>query len=219
MSFFKCLKKWFQKPQEPVVESDPPKPLDLNVSSENFSFFDLACEFLYKWEVGDERGWSDHDDDKGGLTRWGLSSKAHPDINLDTLYTFEDAKPIYYSDYWIANHLPGLPSIVPFMLFDAIVQHGRKNPVKWIQDIIGVDTDGILGPKTTIAIINAVKLAGPLWLIDKYMARRLQVYGFIVENDESQRVFFRGWMNRMANLHTKLVYYAIKHNKYLISVE
>lgn len=42
--------------------------------------------------------------DQGGRTKYGISSKGHPNVNLDKL-TKEDAKQIYKRDYWDANKL------------------------------------------------------------------------------------------------------------------
>ena len=42
--------------------------------------------------------------DQGGRTKYGISSKAHPKVNLDKL-TKEEAKQIYKRDYWDANKL------------------------------------------------------------------------------------------------------------------
>ena len=46
-----------------------------------------------------EGGWSDDRNDPGGLTRFGISSKAHPEVDLAGL-TIEKAKEFYRKNYW-----------------------------------------------------------------------------------------------------------------------
>ena len=57
-----------------------------------------------------EGGWADDSGDRGGRTRWGVSSAAHPDIDLAALETFEDAvRLVYIPEYWRPIHGDQLP--------------------------------------------------------------------------------------------------------------
>ena len=61
------------------------------------AIFDQAVAGLLEREGGETT-------DQGGRTKYGISSKAHPKVNLDKL-TKEEAKQIYKRDYWDANKL------------------------------------------------------------------------------------------------------------------
>lgn len=57
--------------------------------------FDKAITLLFDLE-----GYiSDDPNDKGGFTKWGISQKYHPDINVPKL-TREEAIEIYRKEYW-----------------------------------------------------------------------------------------------------------------------
>ena len=60
-------------------------------------YFDEAFEKLMNLE-----GWAkivDDPHDKGGKTKFGISQKAYPNLNITAL-SLEDAKKIYFKDYW-----------------------------------------------------------------------------------------------------------------------
>lgn len=59
--------------------------------------FDRAFDRLQRFEGGD--AWSDDPDDPGGQTRWGISSKAHPDIDLELLNEGQ-ARHFFFREYW-----------------------------------------------------------------------------------------------------------------------
>ena len=66
--------------------------------------------------------------------------------------------------------------------------------IKFTQRILGVCDDGIVGDKT-IAAINGYK--NQKQLFEKMLARRKKHYDDIVRKNPSQKVFYRGWMNRL----------------------
>ena len=54
-----------------------------------------SLEFVLKWEGG----YVNDPSDPGGETKWGISKRAHPSLNIRGL-TPEDALKIYRKDYW-----------------------------------------------------------------------------------------------------------------------
>ena len=63
--------------------------------------------------------------DQGGRTKYGISSKAHPKVDLDKL-TKEEAKRIYKRDYWDANKLGDMAKKNPKLAaaaLDTFVNH------------------------------------------------------------------------------------------------
>jgi lysozyme family protein len=63
--------------------------------------FDRAIAFTLKWEVGNSPngGYSFYLDDPGGETKWGISKRYHPNVDIKNL-TLEGAKEIYWKEYW-----------------------------------------------------------------------------------------------------------------------
>ena len=78
--------------------------------------FDQAFERL----MGFEGGLSDNKNDKGGLTRYGISQNAYPDINILDL-TRDKARFLYKNDYWNRNRLNDIKYPLNFLIFDFIV--------------------------------------------------------------------------------------------------
>ena len=81
--------------------------------------FEEAVEFVLRWEGGD----SDHADDPGGRTRFGISQRAYPDLDIANL-TREDAIEIYRRDYFERSGADRLEPRLALVHFDASVQHG-----------------------------------------------------------------------------------------------
>ena len=57
--------------------------------------FDLAILHILNFEGG----LSNHTNDRGGTTKFGISKKSYPNLDISNL-TLEQAKDIYKRDYW-----------------------------------------------------------------------------------------------------------------------
>jgi lysozyme family protein len=102
--------------------------------------FDEAFDRL----IGHEGGYVNDPADPGGETKWGISKRSYPYIDIKSL-TREDAKKIYLTDFWIpiAN---SVPSSVSFQLFDFAVNSGIQTAIRHLQRALGVADDGYFGP-------------------------------------------------------------------------
>ena len=67
--------------------------------------FDKAFDLV----VGLEGGYSNDSADSGGATRWGISKRSHPNLDITTL-TIENAKEIYAEEYWNLAHCGDFPA-------------------------------------------------------------------------------------------------------------
>jgi len=154
------------------------------------SSFDRAVELTLSLE-GE---FSDHPNDQGGATRWGLSSKAHPDLDLDTL-TREKAIAIYRARYWRKILGDDLPPALALVLFDWAVHGGVSTAVSRLQRLVGAEEDGKLGKRTLAAALRWQ----PRTLVHQLLERRVRD---LVELSEKpgQRVFLLGWMSRVAQI-------------------
>ncbi len=150
--------------------------------------FDRAVEFVLRFE-GDI---SDDPKDSGGLTKFGISQKAHPELDIRSL-TLAEAKEIYRKDYWNACKCNELPAPLAIILFDSAVNQGTKIAIRSLQKALDVNVDGIVGPQT-IAAAHRVSL-GPV--VTEFIARRAYQYAL----HPSVPMFGLGWYRRLAACH------------------
>lgn len=147
--------------------------------------FDQAFERL----IGHEGGYVADSRDPGGETKFGISKRAYPHLDIKAL-TLHDAKDIYRRDFWQRVRGDELPREFAFQALDAAVNHGIGNAVRWMQRAAGVADDGVIGPVT----LAAVQRAQPADLVLRFNAERLRFYAKLTTFD----AFGRGWVNRVA---------------------
>lgn len=122
--------------------------------------FDEAFERLLEHEGG----YANDSADRGGETKYGISSKAYPHVNVKSL-TKEQAKAIYKADFWDAVIFDETPRAIRFALFDMAVNSGVSFAAKQLQKALGTYPDGDIGPVTRRAMAlcgNGLKLANRL---------------------------------------------------------
>ena len=141
-----------------------------------------------------EGGYVDDPDDRGGETKFGISKRSYPDVDIAAL-SVDDAIAIYRSDYWSASRCDHLPAAVACFVFDAAIQHGPRRGARMLQRALGVDDDGIIGPVT----IGAAEQADPRALLADLFTARLDTYARLAE-EPSQAKFRAGWFRRMTAL-------------------
>lgn len=70
-----------------------------------------------------EGGYVNDPNDPGGETKYGISKRAYPNLDIASL-TVEDATSIYQRDYWDKIGGDSLPSPLNFLAFDCAVNQG-----------------------------------------------------------------------------------------------
>jgi len=83
------------------------------------SDFERAFRFL----IGEEGGYSADPQDPGGETKFGISKRAYPDLDIRGL-TLDQAKAIYRRDYWAPLQLDARQWGPALVLFDCAVNQG-----------------------------------------------------------------------------------------------
>ena len=175
--------------------------------------FEKSLSFV----LGNEGGISDHPADKGGLTNLGITQstldrarKQIPDLpeSVKDLKRAQAAE-IYRALYCKASKADMMPYPLCTLHFDAAVNHGVGGAAKLLQRTINnyaakagldarVEVDGAVGPKTLSALCQCLDLKGNVQLIcEIYCNEREKYYRSIVENNPSQKVFLKGWLNRL----------------------
>lgn len=83
------------------------------------SLFDAAFLIV----VGEEGGYVNDPQDPGGETKYGISKRSYPDINIKSL-TLAEAKAIYQRDYWNVMGCDALRWEMALPAFDCAVNQG-----------------------------------------------------------------------------------------------
>ena len=142
--------------------------------------------------VGTEGGYVNDPNDPGGETKYGISKRAYPDVDIAAL-TVGDARVIYLRDYWNKVRGDDLPAELALLVFDAAVNSGVSRAVRWLQATVHVIEDGVIGPKT-IAAVEAVQPGWPL-LAEYTLLRLLFMTGL-----PSWKRYGNGWARRLCRL-------------------
>lgn len=147
--------------------------------------FDQAFSELMKHEGG----LVDHPDDPGGLTKYGISKRAYPTLDIANL-TLEHAAQIYRHDYWGPAGCDAVPEALRMDLFDMAVNSGVRAAVRCLQRAAGETADGVLGPKT----LQAIQTIPSSRLIARFNAERLE----FMTSLPTWASFSKGWARRIA---------------------
>lgn len=164
---------------------------------------DYLIPFIRKWEGG----FSDHPADRGGATNKGITlatyaayrrGKGISETTADDLRRLTEAEwsEIFVQEYW--NRFRGdeiRSQSVANILVDWLWMSG-STAIKTMQRFLGLNPDGIVGPKT-LAAINEYE---PEKLFGHIHDLRETHFREIVRKNPVQQVFLKGWMNRLNDL-------------------
>lgn len=162
--------------------------------------YEDALEFVLRWEGG----YVNHPLDKGGATNYGITQDtynvftkgAKKDVENITMFEVQNI----YKTYWKSAGCDDYPAEVAFVMFDTSVNHGPERAKKMLQRLLGVKEDGIIGKITLAKLNDHVKLYGSKDTAVQLIEDREDFYKAIVKNNPSQKVFFKGWINRIDSL-------------------
>ena len=108
---------------------------------------EFALDTAVDITLGFEGGYVNDPNDAGGETKYGISKKAYPDVDIKNL-TIEQAREIYKRDYWDRCKCAFMPDALSIALFDFAVNSGTKRAVMYLQRALNVTVDGIIGNQT-----------------------------------------------------------------------
>lgn len=136
-----------------------------------------------------EGGYVNDPQDKGGETKYGISKRSFPHVDIASL-TVEEAKEIYRQVYWQFESVES--QAVANKLLSMSVHFGLSTAVRLLQNILRVTSDGIFGPKS-LAATNGMY---PAMLLQELRIASAVRYATIVSKDTSQLKYINGWMRR-----------------------
>lgn len=128
-----------------------------------------------------------------GITQATLASWRGNPVSVDDVrsLTADEARAIYRKRY---VEDPGFDKFASDDLCAAMVDIGVNSgpvqAVKLLQRALGVTEDGLLGPATMKAVATCPNL------VKKLATQRAWFYLAIVDKDETQKIFLRGWIAR-----------------------
>ncbi|MDO9024578.1 glycoside hydrolase family 108 protein [Zwartia sp.] len=150
--------------------------------------------------IDHEGGFTDKPEDPGNWTggrvgvgelkgtKFGIASHSYPYLDSKNL-TLQDAKAIYRRDFW--DILNDAHPAIKFQLFDAAVNHGHGNAIRFLQRAVNVADDGDWG-KISQAALNNMDHNDVLL---RFVAYRLKFWAMLNTFD----VHGRGWTRRGAD--------------------
>jgi len=146
-----------------------------------------------------EGGYVNDPDDLGGETKYGITKRRYPELDIQNL-TIDEAKEIYYDDFFLDMNLQYIHNdLLALHVLDMGINAGRETAIKLLQEVLnGIPIDGVLGPVTCLAIESAMVTTN---LVDAYKAKRIQRY-YYISTLRNNAKFLKGWVNRVHN--TKL---------------
>lgn len=151
-----------------------------------------AINFVLKMEGGS--AFENDPDDPGGETRFGISKKAYPNLDIRKL-TLEQAVELYHRDYWIPCRCDDLPTALSISVFDCAVNQGVSIARRLLQMALDVTVDGHIGPIT----LAAAAKAGP-YRVKRFLAERMAHYCRVILAKPNLVVFAVNWSNRVLSL-------------------
>jgi lysozyme family protein len=158
------------------------------------SRFNIAVEYVLQ----NEGGLSNNPNDRGGLTKFGISKASYPNIDIQNL-TRDDAIKIYKKDMWDRFKLERIKDQdILNKVFDMIVLMGKARATLLFESTLiklgfSIPKDGILDDEM-VHIINNYNSGT---LLAKYREELKRFIDRIVETNPTQKVFYRGWLNRI----------------------
>lgn len=154
-------------------------------------------ERAFKYTITNEGVYANDHDDIGGETKYGISKRSYPNLDIKNL-NFEEAKKIYFCDYWLKGKFEqSSDENIAIQLFDLSVNLGTKAMTIILQRAlrsvgINVIEDGLFGSQTLSGLNNA----NPKILLAAIKSEAAGYYRLVAAKKPQQQKFLKGWLNR-----------------------
>ncbi len=151
--------------------------------------------------LADEGGYVANPADPGGETRFGISKRNYPNLDVAALSRAQ-AIAIYYRDWWQRYHYAELPGPIAVKLFDLAVNIGPDHAARCLQRALRacgrrMAEDGVVGRAT----LAAARAANQLALLAALRSEAAGYYRALAALQRGRRAdgdqqFLNGWLNR-----------------------
>ena len=151
----------------------------------------MSFETAFRFTMGVEGGYVNDPRDPGGETKFGISKRSYPGVDIKSL-TLEQAQAIYKRDYWQQASCERMPPKIAVAVFDAAVHHGPKTAIKLLQRALKVADDGEYG-RITHGTLQSRDTNETLELL-------LSERAIYLTTCPAWPTYKRGWLKRLFNL-------------------
>ena len=150
-----------------------------------------------------EGNYSNHPDDKGGETKYGITKETAGSYGYKgemTDLTKALAQKIYEKKYYKAYKIDKIKNDkMDLSIFDFVVNSGKygiKKAQEAVNKVYGKNVliaDGIIGLQTVkyLNLVNSEKF------LAEYHKLQIEYYNAVVKSNPKQKVFLAGWLNRV----------------------
>ena len=156
-----------------------------------------------------EGGFVDHPADRGGPTNFGITAATLGDwrglgrpASREEVraLTEREARKIYTQRYLTDTGFAQITNArLRDLLLDCAVHHGPRRASIWLQEAVGVEADGKVGPKTLEAVANYGRRRRSFASLRMtILSKRIIFLGELITKDPKQAVFAKGWMVRVS---------------------
>ena len=150
--------------------------------------------------AGDEGGYVNNPSDPGGETKYGISKRSYPAVDIPAL-TRDQAIAIYYRDWWQKYRFDQLSAAIAGKTFNLAVNMGAAAAIRCLQRACRacgqpVAEDGVIGQMTadvthTLAMGDAGRM-----LMAALRSEAAGYYRLTAAASDKGEEFIRGWLNR-----------------------
>jgi lysozyme family protein len=144
--------------------------------------------------------------DRGGATNFGITQKTYESyvgrkVSVSEIENMrvDEAREIYKRNYWDAiggDYITSFP--VAYIIFDQAVNRGVSSALRQACKVAEVVQEGSINS----AIIKAINMYDPELFIMEYLSASEDFYIALVAKDPTQKVFIKGWLNRVDKIRT-----------------
>lgn len=147
-----------------------------------------------------EGGFVNNPADAGGPTNWGITMREYQAwkgraVSVADIANMPqaDAVSIYLVRYIKAPGFDGVQSLqLRTVLVDSAVLFGPRRPIQWLQTMLGVGVDGVMGSAT----LGAANASDARKLANGLACNRISFHVQRCVEDQSQLQFLKGWTDR-----------------------
>jgi lysozyme family protein len=161
--------------------------------------FDQALAFVREREGG----LANIPGDRGGLTKFGISSRSYPRLNIRAL-TWDQARTIYFADFWLKASCHLYPYPLAVAVFGYAVHSGVSQAVRTLQREIRTKPDGKVGDKTRAALAAALRARGSVNVATGVMLRRVDFLAARFKRGVFPLAWLRNYWRRIVLLEHEL---------------
>ena len=165
----------------------------LKLTTPKIDISDKAIEYALK----NEGLYSNDRDDAGGETKFGISKRSYPRLDIKNL-SIEKAREIYKKDFWESQNYKNIKNEdLAIKIFDLAVNVGISRANKLVQRSLRsvnkkVEENGILDD-ITICLINESEATD---LLSALKSEAAGYYRLIVSTKPNRAKYLKGWLNR-----------------------